>query len=127
MIYRPKITIKPNIISKSLIFLLKKIGSMNETKKAPVLIVTRATETLDTFMALKKKIQCKAIIIPVNKNLKIPLVSALNDFFLTIKYSAIKTTAKDILYQTNGTESRLINAPNIAVKPQIKTIKWSNK
>ena len=86
MIYRPKITIKPNIISKSLIFLLKKIGSMNETKKAPVLIVTRATETLDTFMALKKKIQCKAIIIPVNKNLKIPLVSTLNDFFLTIKF-----------------------------------------
>ena len=127
MIYKPKITIKPNIISKSLIFLLKKIGSMNETKKAPVLIVTRATETLDTFMALKKKIQCKAIIIPVNKNLKIPLVSTLNDFFLTIKYNAIKTTAKDILYQTNGTESRLIKAPKIAVKPQIKTIKCSNK
>ena len=63
----------------------------------------------------------------VNKNLKIPLVSTLNDFFLTIKYNAIKTTAKDILYQTNGTESRLIKAPKIAVKPQIKTIKCSNK
>ena len=127
MIYRPKITIKPNIISSSLIFLLKKIGSIKETKKAPVLIVTKATETLDTFMALKKKIQCKAIIIPVNKNLRIPFVSTLNDFFFIIKYSIIKITAKDILYQTKGTASKFIKAPKIAVKPQIKTIKCSSK
>jgi hypothetical protein len=64
MIYRPKITIKPNIISNSLIFLLKRIGSIKETKKAPVLIVTKATETLDTFMALKNAVN--------NNNLKAP-------------------------------------------------------
>ena len=127
MIYRPKITINPNIISNGLILLLKKIGSIKDTKKAPVLIVTKATETLDTLMALKKKIQCKAIITPVTKNLKIPLASTLNDFFFKIKYSTIKITAKDILYQTNGTASKLIKAPKIAVNPQIKTIKCNSK
>ena len=75
----------PKTISNLLIFLLKKIGSINDTKKAPVLIVTKATETLDTLMALKKNIQCKAIITPVRKNFPIPIPSTLNDFFFTIK------------------------------------------
>ena len=72
--YKPKITIKPSTISSNLILLLKNSGSISDVKKAPVLIVTKATETLDTFMALKKKIQCKAIMIPVNKNLTIPVL-----------------------------------------------------
>ena len=33
------------------IFLLKKIGSINDVKNAPVLMVTSATETLETLMA----------------------------------------------------------------------------
>jgi hypothetical protein len=106
---------------------LKKIGSIRETKKAPVLIVTRATETVDTLIAVKKKIQCKAIRIPVKKNLAIAIQSTLNDFLFTRKYRTIKTIAKDILYQTKGMASRLINAPRIAVKPQVKTIRCSSK
>ena len=85
MIYRPTITIKPRTISKGLIFLLKKIGSIKDTKKAPVLMVTNATEILETFMALKKKIQCNAIITPVIKNLNSDLVSIRKDFFLIRK------------------------------------------
>ena len=85
MIYKPRITNKPRIISNDLILLLKKIGSINEVKNAPVLIVTKATETLETLMALKKKIQCVAIIIPVNKNLTSALLSTKKDFFLNKK------------------------------------------
>ncbi len=48
---------------------------MSDVKKAPVLMVTKATETLETFIALKKKIQCKAMIIPVNKNFTNPFLS----------------------------------------------------
>ena len=75
----------PKTISNLLILLLKKRGSINDTKKAPVLIVTRATETLDTLMALKKKIQCNAITTPVRKNFPIPTPSTLNDFFFMTK------------------------------------------
>ena len=85
MIYKPRITNNPRIISNDLIRLLKKIGSINEVKNAPVLIVTKATETLETLMALKKKIQCVAIIIPVNKNLTSALLSTKKDFFLSKK------------------------------------------
>ena len=85
MIYKPRITNKPRIISNDLILLLKKIGSINEVKNAPVLIVTKATDTLETLMALKKKIQCVAIIIPVNKNLTSALLSTKKDFFLSKK------------------------------------------
>ena len=73
MKYNPATTINPNKISINLIFRLKKKGSIKEVKKAPVLIVTKAIETLDTFIALKKKIQCSAIIIPVHKNCITPL------------------------------------------------------
>ena len=85
MIYKPRITNNPRIISNDLILLLKKIGSINEVKNAPVLIVTKATDTLETLMALKKKIQCVAIIIPVNKNLTSALLSTKKDFFLNKK------------------------------------------
>ena len=108
-------------------FLLKKMGSINDVKKAAVLMVTRATETLDTFMALKKKIQCKAMIIPVNKNLVNPFLSTLKDFFFTKKYMAIKATANINLKKTNGIASMVINAPKMAVKPQIKTMRCKSK
>ena len=55
--YNPNITINPRIISNEFILLLKKMGSISDVKKAPVLIVTKAIETFDTFIALKKKIQ----------------------------------------------------------------------
>lgn len=57
MIYNPAITSNPKTISSSFILLLKNTGSINDVKKAPVLIVTKATETFDTLIALKKKIQ----------------------------------------------------------------------
>ncbi len=123
MIYNPTITNNPSKISIDFIFLLKKNGSINEAKKAPVLMVTRATETFDTFIALKKVIQCTAIIIPETANFSKAFVSILNDIFRIKKYTAIKPTANNIRYQTSGTASIDINAPKIAVNPHIKTIK----
>ena len=60
IIYKPPITIIPRIISKGFILRLKKRGSINDVKKAPVLIVTKATETLEIFMALKMAIRKSA-------------------------------------------------------------------
>ena len=78
-------TIRPNKISIGLIFLLKKKGSINDVKKAPVLIVTRATETLETLIALKKVIQWSAIKIPDKKNFNKDFLSNVNDCFLQTK------------------------------------------
>ncbi len=72
--YKPKITKSPRKISNVFILLLKKIGSIKDVKKAPVLIVTNATDTLETLIALKKNIQCIAIMIPENKNFKSPFL-----------------------------------------------------
>ncbi|GFD74501.1 hypothetical protein KUL156_58510 [Alteromonas sp. KUL156] len=125
--YNPIITNKPNTISIVFILLLKKKGSINEAKKAPVLIITKATDTFDTFIALKNVIQCTAIITPEMANLINAFFSTLNDFFLIKKYKAIKPTANNILNQTKGTASIDINAPKIAVNPQINTIKCKSK
>ena len=51
MIDNPPTTIAPKIISINRILLLKKIGSISEVKKAPVLIITKATETFDILIA----------------------------------------------------------------------------
>ena len=45
-------------------------------------MVTNAIETFETFIALKKVIQCNAIIIPVNKNFKNDFLSIVKLFFL---------------------------------------------
>lgn len=79
-------------------------------------------ETVDTFIAWKKKIQCNAINNPTNVNLDKTFGETLNDFFLILIKQARKTAAKNILYQTKKSDSIVINAPKIAVKPQIKTI-----
>ena len=116
-------TIAPKKISINLILLLKKNGSINDVKNAPVLIVTNATETLDTLIALKKVIQCNAIMIPESKNFSIAFLSILNFFFRMIKYIAINIEANNILYHTNGIASIEMSFPKIAVNPQMKTMK----
>lgn len=80
-------------------------------------------ETVETLMASKKKIQCKAIKRPTIMNLTNDLGATLNDCFLNAIKTAIKTAAKSILYQTKKSDCIVINAPKIAVNPQIKTIK----
>ena len=78
-------TMSPKKISIPFTFLLKKNGSINDVKKAPVLIVTNATETLETLIALKNVIQCNAIKVPDIKNLTNDFLSNLSDFFLNKK------------------------------------------
>ena len=121
--YNPPTTINPKNISSGFILLLKKKGSINEVNNAPVLIITNAIETLETLIALKKKIQCSAIIIPERKNFNNVFLSNRNDFFLMTKYKAIKIDANSILYQTKGIASIEINAPKMAVNPQMNTIR----
>lgn len=76
---------RPKKISIPFTFLLKKNGSIKDVKKAPVLIVTNATETLETLIALKNVIQCNAIKVPDIKNLTNDFLSNLSDFFLNKK------------------------------------------
>ena len=64
----PIVTIKPKKSSYIMIFLLYKIGSMSEAKKAPVENIAKAMEILEAFMDAKKVIQCKAITIPAKEN-----------------------------------------------------------
>jgi hypothetical protein len=78
-------------------------------------------------MALKKKIQCNAINNPTKINLRNDFKGIRNDFFLKTKNSAKKTAAKNMRYQTKASAVMVIKAPKMAVKPQIKTIKWRFK
>ncbi|MCY1486506.1 hypothetical protein D9M68_201500 [compost metagenome] len=61
IIKSPPMIINPKKTSYQSIFLLKKIGSNIEAKNAPVENTASVIETLETFIALKKKIQCRAI------------------------------------------------------------------
>ncbi len=83
--YNPAITINPNNNSKKINLLLKNRGSISDVNNAPVLIATKAIETLATFMAEKNATQCKAIIVPLIKNFNNPLGVVLRDFFLIKK------------------------------------------
>jgi hypothetical protein len=74
-------------------------------------------------MALKKKIQCKAISNPTNINFNNDFTGTLKDFFENTKNAAIKIPANNILNHTKASADMVIKAPNMAVKPQIKTIK----
>ncbi len=80
--YNPAITISPKNNSKRISLLLKNNGSISDVNNAPVLIAIKAIDTLDTFMAEKKAIQCKAIIIPLNKNLRSAFGEVFSDFLL---------------------------------------------
>lgn len=65
--------------------LLKKKGSMRDVNNAPELIETRATDTFETFMAEKKKIQWSAINTPPMRNFTKARPSTFNDLFLSLK------------------------------------------
>ena len=67
------------------------------------------------------------MIIPVIKNFRMPSLSNKNDFFLYKKNKKIKKTANPILKKTSGIASKEINAPKIAVNPQIKTMRCNRR
>ena len=106
-----------------MIFLLKNRGSKREAKKAPVDIIAKVIETLDTFIAEKKVTQCKAIINPTKQNFKRLIKVIFKGAFLTTINNKTKKDPNNILYQTKEIALIEINAPKIAVKPQINTIK----
>lgn len=93
-----------------------------EVKKAPVEIKARVMETLDAFIAPKKVSQCNAMTTPAAMRISKVLGGNFNFFFFHNIQVKIRILAKDILYQTSGTASIVMSAPNTAVNPQIKTI-----
>ena len=121
--YIPEKTIHPKKTSYQTTFFRLMRGSKIDTKKAPEDKQAKVTEILATFIALKKVNQCKAIINPASKKHKNNLKGTLSVIFFTSKYNKTKIKANNILNQTKGKASKEINAPKIAVKPQIKTIK----
>ena len=99
------------------------MGSKIEVKKAPVDKQAKVMEILETLMALKKVIQCKAIIKPETSKETISLLDNLKLVFLYKMYPKINKTANDIRHQTNGKASNEISLPKMAVNPQMNTIK----
>ena len=94
-----------------------------EAKKAPNEKTDSVIDTLETWMALKKKIQCKAINNPTKINFKNDFKGILNDIFLNAINKAKNSPAKNMRYHTKASAVIVIKAPKIAVKPQMKTIK----
>ncbi len=74
-------------------------------------------------MALKKKIQCKAINKPTKISLAESFIEIRNDCFEKRIKNDKNTAAKSMRYQTKASASMVISAPKMAVKPQINTIK----
>ena len=81
---------EPKISSTGRIFRLKKKGSTKEVKNAPVLMVTKATETFDTLIAWKKNIQWTAIMTPVPKNFNKETASVRTFFLMKKKIQSDK-------------------------------------
>lgn len=94
-----------------------------EVKKAPNEKTDKVMDTFEIWMALKKNIQCTAIKSPTKINLKNSLTGIINDFFLNKINRNKNKPAKSIRYQTKASALIEIRAPNIAVKPQINTIR----
>ena len=99
------------------------MGSNIDVKNAPVAKQANVTEMLDSLMALKKVSQCKAMIKPAKRSPIIVFRGSFNGIFLNAINTIINPVAKIIRYQTSGRASNEINLPNIAVNPQINTIK----
>jgi hypothetical protein len=94
-----------------------------EAKKAPNEKTDNVIDTFETWIAWKKNIQCNAINNPTKISFRKERMGMRKDFFLKRRNSAKKTAAKNILYHTIASAVIVIKAPNIAVKPQINTIK----
>jgi hypothetical protein len=86
-------------------------------------MVANATETFDTLMALKKVIQCSAMVIPAITRINNVFKETFNENLFIPMYIRMQIVAKNIRCHTSGMASILINLPKTAVKPQIKTMR----
>ena len=99
------------------------MGSMRDVKKAPVENMAKVIEILETLIAVKNVIQCKAMTMPAKKNFRMVLKGSRSEIFLILINTNIKTPAISMRYHTKGMASKEINSPKIAVNPAIKTRK----
>ena len=115
----------PAMISNFDIVFLLISGSKNAVNKVMEDRQTNATGTVENLIAEKKNIQCPPTIAPVNSSWKKVFWVTLKAVLLMVKYKKSDMAAIKTLYQTNCTAAIDISWPNIPVKPQINTVKWS--
>jgi hypothetical protein len=99
------------------------MGSIKDVKKAPVENMARVIEILETLIAAKNVIQCKAMTMPAKKNFRMVLKETISEIFLILIKPNINRLAISMRYQTRGMASNEISSPRIAVNPAIKTRK----
>lgn len=92
-------------ISERLIFRLKKKGSKNAEKSAPVESVLRATATFETLIAPKNAIQCNPMTTPIPSNMAKSFGLIFNGIFLNFRMTNKTAMANKTRYQTKGTAS----------------------
>lgn len=110
------------MISETLIFRLKKIGSKNAENNAPVDKVLNATATFETFMAPKNAIQCRPMTTPIPKSIIKSLELTFRLIFLIFRMVNKTTEATKTRNHTNGMASTVINLPKTPVNPQRSTM-----
>lgn len=94
---------------------------MKDAKNAPVENMISVMDTLDSSIAPKKVIQCKATIIPATENFAKVFKEILSLILENFIKPNIKTPAINIRNQTNGIAVMVISFPKIAVNPAMKT------
>src|SRR6267378_1699229 len=94
-----------------------------EVKRVPDEKQARATETLETLMASKKKIQCRAMSIPTLKNCHQVFCDIFKSVRLIFNSIKIPAVAISILYHASDIAGREMSFPKIPVNPRMKTMK----
>ena len=102
---------------------LKNKGSKKAVNNAPVERVLKATDTLDIFIAQKKRIQCKPITAPIPSNLKIFFLVSFKEIFFMYKKIPTPINANKIRKNTSGKAEIVISLPRTPVNPHNKTKK----
>ena len=96
-------------------------GSKSAVKKVTVDIVIKAIEALETLIAPKKKIQCKATKIPTQINLNTLRPDKTLSLLNTPGQKIIMIEVRPTLHHTSTEAGNVMRSPKIAVNPQRTT------
>lgn len=116
---------EPVIISNAEIFCLLNIGSRIAVNNVSEERQTRVTETVEDFIDWKNRIQCRPTIAPVKNNFRNTIPETFNGILAILKYAKSVINAMKTRYHTSCVAGMEINAPNMPVKPQTKTVRCS--
>lgn len=110
------------MISETLIFRLKKMGSKNAENNAPVDKVLNATATFETFIAPKKAIQCNPMTTPIPNNIHKSFQLIFKLIFLNLSIKNKTMEATKTRNHTRGMASIVMSLPKTPVNPQRRTM-----